>query len=111
MPEVAQVNHTEITFRCPECGESNLCEVARALNYSWISSFYSYPHSNMWYPDYYDGDTEVTDVIRTECSNCGFTVCEGYANPNLGALIIERGWIQEEGQVSGPRAEEPTWEV
>lgn len=104
---------TIIEFRCPQCRGNSVCEVSTAMNYAWVSEFVRYDHNGIWFPDYYDGDTEVLDSIRHECSECGFTVCEGYPAPNLGAYLIEQGWIAPHDEMETPFEEpdEPNWEV
>ena len=75
-------------FNCPECGNDSIEEVCRAIQYTMIGAFYK------GHEDYFDTQTEGTDVTRYQCYECGHTVCDGLPQPSLYLYLKTRGMIK-----------------
>ena len=113
-----QTQPDRMYFRCPECGGTDLEEVARCIQYACIGGFYRYNNGTRYFPDWYDSDYDDHNTLRVQCRECGFMVSEGMPE-NLYQHCLDEGWIVTESEIesqvpflNNPAPNrEPTWEV
>jgi hypothetical protein len=90
-------------FDCPQCGSDAIEEVCSALQYSMICAFYQ------GHEDYCETNTEGLDIIRYQCYECQFEVCEGSTQMSLYRYLKSKGWLRFEGDT--PLADTSDWEA